>query len=78
MSQQRLRRLARLESRRPVIVLRLDPVEAAAALRWLIDCFAAVDAGKASHIPRYGPHREPSVHKLAALRLLDGIAKRLA
>jgi hypothetical protein len=72
MSQQRLKRLAALEARRPVVVLRVDPVAAAAAVRWILTCHAAVAAKKASAIPRYGPHPEPSVHKLAALRLLDG------
>jgi hypothetical protein len=39
---------------------------------------AAVAAGKASLIPRYGPHPAPTPAKHEALKLLDGIAKRLA
>jgi hypothetical protein len=77
MSQQRLKRLQRLESRKPTVGPRVDAVEAAAALLWAIASFEAVRANKASLIPRYGPHREPSVHKHEALRSLDRIAARL-
>jgi hypothetical protein len=54
-----------------------DPVAAAAALLWVLDCYASVAAGKASLIPVYGPPREPTDAKRAALQLLDSIAARL-
>jgi hypothetical protein len=78
MSQQRLKRLARLEARKPVAVVRVDAAAAAASLRWVLDCYAAVEAGKASVIPRYGPHPEPTDAKRAALQLLEQTAARLA
>jgi hypothetical protein len=64
-----------LESRKPAVVLRVDPAEAAAALCW---CIASFEAVKASPVPKYGPMPEPSPALAAALKHLDGIAARLA
>jgi hypothetical protein len=50
MSQQRLKRLQPLEARKPRVFVPFDA--AAAALRWVLTCYAAVEAGKASL-----PHR---------------------
>jgi hypothetical protein len=63
-------------NRRPETPL-VDPAAAAASLRWLLACHAAVAAGKACLVPKFGPPREPSPAKAAALRGLDMIAKRL-
>jgi hypothetical protein len=41
-------------------------------------CHAAVDSGKASHVPRYGPPQAPTPAKAAVLALLDQIGRRLA
>jgi hypothetical protein len=78
MSLARLKRLQRLESRRPAERPWPDPVAAAASLSWLLTCFAAVAAGRACLIPRFGPMPAPSPAKAAALKQLDGISKRLA
>jgi hypothetical protein len=78
MSLARLKRIAALEAKKPIVVLHVDPVEAAAALRWVLSCHAAVAAGKACLVPKFGPPREPTPAKAAALRGLDMIAKRLA
>jgi hypothetical protein len=78
MSQQRLKRLARLESRQVKVFVPFDYAAAAASLRWVLDCYAVAAAGKASVVPRYGPPREPSPAKAAALRELDRVAARLA
>jgi hypothetical protein len=78
MSLQRLKRLQRLESRRPAEKPYVDRPEAIALLKWCIASAEAVRAGKASPIPRYGPPRAPTPAKLAAQQLLDGIASRLA
>jgi hypothetical protein len=75
MSAARLKRLQRLEARKPVVIVHVDPVEAAIAVRWALQCHAA---GKASAVPRFGPPREPSAHKAAALQHLDRVAARLA
>jgi hypothetical protein len=48
MSQQRLKRLQRLEARRPSERPWTDPGPVAIALlRWHLDCYAAVEAGRA-------------------------------
>jgi hypothetical protein len=78
MSQQRLKRLARLESRQVKVFVPFDYAAAADSLRWVLTCHAAVEAGRASLVPRFGPMPAPSVHKAAALKLLDSIAARLA
>jgi hypothetical protein len=78
MSLQRLKRLQRLESRRPAEKPYVDRPEAVALLRWYIASAEAVRAGKASLVPRYGPPREPSPAKHEALRALDRVAARLA
>ena len=78
MTAARLKRLTRLESRQVRVFVPFDYAAAAAALRWLIDCFAAVASGKASAVPKFGAPREPSPAMVAALRGLNMIAKRLA
>jgi hypothetical protein len=70
--------LARLEARKLVVAVYVDPDAAAAAIRWLLACHAAVAAGKACLVPQFGPHLEPSPAKAAALRQLDSIAAKLA
>jgi hypothetical protein len=77
MSQQRLKRLARLESRQVKVFVPFDDAAAAASLRWLLTCFAAVAAGKACLVPRYGPNQAPSPAMAEAMRYLDRIAARL-
>jgi hypothetical protein len=74
----RLKRLEALERRKPSVFRPFDYAAAAAALRWLIDCFAAVASGKASLIPKFGPMPAPSDAKRAALQLLEQTAARLA
>jgi hypothetical protein len=76
MSLARLKRIAALEARKPTGGPRVDP--SAAALRWVLDCHAAVAGGKPSPIPRFGPPREPSPAMAAALKHLDHVAARLA
>jgi hypothetical protein len=71
------RRLARLEARKPAVVVRVDAAAAAVAMQWCIASFEAVKFGKASAIPKYGPPREPSPAMHEALRSLDRIAARL-
>jgi hypothetical protein len=79
MSLQRLRRLQRLESRRPSErPWRPCPPEGIALLQHFIAAAEAVASGKASTVPRFGPMPAPSPAKHEALRYLDGIAKRLA
>jgi hypothetical protein len=52
MTAARLKRLARLESRRPAERPWTDPGPAAIALlQWFIACHAAVDAGRACALP---------------------------
>jgi hypothetical protein len=77
MTAARLKRLARLESRKPVAVLRVDPVEVAALLRWCLASFAAVEAGKACAVPRYGPPESPSPALEAIMRESDRMHARL-
>jgi hypothetical protein len=68
----RLKRLARLEARRPSERPWTDPgPEAIALLRWFIASGEAVKAGKASLVPRYGPHPTPTPAKREAMRYLD-------
>jgi hypothetical protein len=74
----RLKRLTKLESRQVRVFVAFDYAAAAAVLRWHLDCHAAVSAGKARALPRYGPHPEPSPAKHEALRYLDRIAAWLA
>jgi hypothetical protein len=79
MTAARLKRLQRLEARRPSERPWFDPGPAAIELlRWHLDCHAAVDAGRACEIPRYGPHPEPSPALAAVMRELDRVAARLA
>jgi hypothetical protein len=74
-----LKRLQRLEARRPAERPWFDPGEAAIALlRWCLDNFAAVDSGKACLVPVYGPHPEPSDAMRRVMQDLDRIATRLA
>jgi hypothetical protein len=69
------RRLAKLKPERPWV----DPGPAAIALlQWCLESFAAVDAGRACEIPRYGPHPRPSDAKLRVLADSDKLAARLA
>jgi hypothetical protein len=78
MTAARLRRLARLEARRPAERPWTDPGPAAIELiHRCIDSFAAVEAGRASAIPRYGPHPQPSPAFEAIMRESDRIAARL-
>ena len=74
------RRLARLEARKPKAFVPHDYAAAAASLRWHLDCYAAVQAGRACRLPSPPPQPESewSPAKLAALQLLDSIAARLA
>jgi hypothetical protein len=78
MTAARLKRLAKLESRRPAERPWRDDGPAAALLQWCIASFEAVDAGKACRLPRYGPHPQPSPAKAEAMRYLGRIAARLA
>jgi hypothetical protein len=78
MTAARLKRLTRLESRQVRVFVPFNYAAAAAALRWVLDCYAAVASGKASLIPRIVPPCEPSPAKHEALRYLNGISKRLA
>jgi hypothetical protein len=75
MSLAHLKRLQRLESRRPAERPWRDPGPAAIALlRWHLDCYATVDRVLACLIPVYGPHPEPSPAKAAVMRETDRIA----
>jgi len=79
MSLARLKRLQRLESRRHAEKPWRDPGPAAIALLcWHLDCYAAVEAGRACEIPVYGPHPQPSEAKLRVLAESDRLAARLA
>ena len=78
MSQQRLKRIAALEAKKPIVVLRVDADAAADSLRWVLTCHDAVEAGKACLVPRFGPPREPSDAMRRVLQQLDSIAARLA
>ncbi len=78
MSLQRLRRLQRLEARRPAERPWTDPGPVAIALlQWCLASFAAVDAGKASAVPRYGPHPAPSEAFERIMRDADRMHARL-
>jgi hypothetical protein len=78
-SQQRLRRLAKLESRRPAErPWRPCPPEGIALLQHFIAAAEAVRLGRASTIPFHGPRLEPSDAKRRALAELDRIAARFA
>ncbi len=79
MTAARLKRLARLEARRPAErPWRPCPPEGIALLQHFIAAAEAVKAGKASTVPRYGPMLAPSPAKAAVLQHLDRVAARLA
>jgi len=75
----RLKRLQRLEARRPSERPWRDCGPAAIALlRWHIACHEAVERGLACEVPRYGPFPEPSPAMVAVMKELDRVAARLA
>jgi hypothetical protein len=79
MSLARLKRLQRLESRRPSERPWTDPgPQAIALLKWCITSAEAVRADKACLIPRYGPPRELSPAMASVMQQLDRVAARLA
>jgi hypothetical protein len=78
MTAARLKRIAALESRKRRVFVPFDDGAAAALLRWHLDNYAAVEAGRACLIPVYGPHPEPSLAMAAVMRELDRVAARLA
>jgi len=74
MSQQRLKRLQRLEARKPRVFIPFDDAAAAALLQWHLDNFAAVDAGrKAESLAHAGISRVQ--HLLGANPLRESNAK---
>jgi len=80
MTQQRRRRLERLESRQPTGPVWTDPGPAAIALlEWFIACHEAVEAGKACRLP-YEPEPESqwSPAKAAVMRESDRMHAKLA
>jgi hypothetical protein len=76
----RLKRIAALEARKPTGDYWRDPGPAAnALLRWHLDCYAAVEAGRACWLPfELEPESSWSDAKREVMGYLDGIAKRLA
>jgi hypothetical protein len=80
MSQQRLKRLQRLESRRPSERPRFDPGPAAIALlEWFIANHDAVEAGKACRLPfELEPESSWSDAKRRVMAEADRLAARLA
>jgi hypothetical protein len=79
MSLARLKRLQRLEARRPSERPWVDPGPLAIALlRWHIENYGAVEASRACLIPVFGPHPEPTPALVAILREADRAHDRLA